>query len=814
METVGGNLFSSELHYPEPDQLKQILSWHKKPLNDDKEMWIVHPSPVSSVCLDFVFQTKLDKFNYDCTKLTEHLIDLEKAIQKSLIVHILHTLKRNGKFDNVKVAGEVGLELYLQKWIKFFDDIFNQRSINLIIKEITEFFLNSVRYYLIFGLVPLTIGRNAPEKQKLFRCNSSLETEEQIILSTVLNFHHNCALNPVISLSEAETVMLLTYGDQKFTCTDFEGNPYGMMTYDASMVYHGDFERMRTPYINMMQEEMETRFLKNQLKRTNVEKMTKSTVVVSSELNKRIKKQLDKAADQDAQNMSLNDNELKKKIEMSASDASKLKELHQISVKDDSFKSRMATAQAAGDISSFVDSTMKRAVFNLHEETESTNLDNLVRAYSNIQLSSHQIHALAPDDMKAAKSRENVNREVLMLKEEIKKCVDKLTHFQKTVPVLHKQFVNLQQSFLQVNVDLKVKEQKLRIITEEYGKLQVGKKQVEKELQETDRLLVHYESLMRDMLKKLVYAQTDKVSVLQDYTDRAEKLFKTNFNLYKEDKCKFFEIVEEILRDNLDNLLYVNEQDTERRKEQYAKALIDTKSLIIPFFTDVANEDDLAARNNFLIDEHFRDKPVRSVLGEDDKEMFEKHRNVIDVNTQKMIAKKKVDFSKDNITYSDINPMTEEDEDQMKQFLKLQKIYLLPGEKVYTKTFLNAQFSQVFSSGENQSNFFISSLKNKWTFIEKKTFKLEEDIFTLQGQKKQPKIGENAIDFFCKKFIETFSPNDIFVKEYGHYIIDQNTNTFKSFQNILRDFIGPLTRVTEVAQNSSSREQHNFPIGK
>ena len=761
METKGFQVFSRNENVPSADILCRVLTAaHKvvkqndalRPTRPTDRTWLIHPSPVSEAALDFIFETEKGVFSPYSSALFKHLNRLRNAFTLYVLTDLLFSLEKIypalfpawiSEIDTSLLTNVV--DASARKLIAIIDEV------NFIarIERLADKFDQAVRMYFCLGVVPTSRGGNCdmvftPVKGDVF---SYVETYISFLETTVDTF--SVITTDVLLRNTVLTVRNGTYG-----CTDYAGVPYVLWSFGRVPTYFKAGFISRPPLINMMQYEFQYMFANARHRHQALEKMTKTSVVVSSTLTAEAEAILDTTRQRSSlsnpsemiqsiekEREKLNVLEIKANIIKMAANTSSNNNTNESTL---NYKQQLAALEAAVDINSTLEKSLHRH-FNRTKSNKNLDSYNSEDQYIPSIVQEHgMIHGAGPERRRKEIKETNKIVQEKLLEQKIRKLHSEVAEYHKETDVLRQELMSMIRNQAKLDFQIKMKQTSIELTEQKLAEMTKERDKVTKTLKKYEELIENMKETVENALCETNAGETERTRLLKMFThaefcDASGQCVDTKYEFNQNSKS-LIEFLHLILGDNAtkESQKNANSKDTERSEYAYEKMLKEHSIYVIPFFTGIQNQATLDACNYWLPHEWMHDKLL---------EPFSKdgHRIVVDAAGRQAVT------NTPELYMLDVNPKTCEETLKIKRAIDAANGTTL-FDSVFQRNFLNVQFP-VQGSVEESIN---SHLKEKWHHLIGGLLLLSGETFTKNGQRIGARVSSTTIDFFIAPFLAQY----------------------------------------------------------
>ena len=611
----------------------------------------------------------------------------------------------------------------------------------------------------------------------------------------------------VVSVETLQENLLLTKREGRFACTDYQGQPYILQTFDRQQTT--SFKTgcpVRSPITDMMQDEFQYMFANAKHRHQTLEKMTKTSVVVSSSLTREADTLLEtvrrgptalgtpseimEAMNKEGEKLRLLDMKANyvKKASLSFSQDGSLTCSNEAVESTLSYKKQLAALEAAADINATVERSMRKhfsrvAVMDRRREEEIP-FEEEARFIPSIVQERGMIHGAGPEARK--KELKNHSRIVQekVLKQKMHSLRAEVSDFKKESAVLREELVALVQNEAKLQYQLKSRQAEIHMAA---GKIAEMTKKHERTLSAVEK----YEGLIAD-IKQSMETVLIQANAGEEERHRLLNLFTRNDlrNDYVLDakyeagqnRRSLLEFMKLVL-DNKAGLSDTGDEDKDQDQDNndggkgkqsqtnsraYEKVLDTNGVLVIPFFTDVQNMAVLDSRNYWLPYKWMHDRPINSIM----QDMSDAAQGAGRVARTVDAAGRQAVTNTPELYMLDVNPKTDDEIRRVKRAIDGSNGTRVL-ESVFDRTFLNVQFP-VQGSIDGSIK---APLKEKWHHLTGRMLLLSGESFTKNGQRIGARVSTASIQFYVAPFLSLYMGHRGYVKRLSAlvaHVMDEN----------------------------------------
>lgn len=777
METKGYHVFSRNDNVCSPNKLGKVFkashnTVSRKPIvNDDnlkteqllnplrptERTWLIHPSPVSEAALEFTRKSQTTAFSSYSANLFIHLAELKKAFTLFILADLLFTLEKT--FPHLfpkpnSLLDPTAITICLSEYCKQLVSVLDDTSFIARIDKLTVDFDRTVTTYLAIGVVPVDCHtQNQPNLSTSPSCSNGYTVKTFVerylsALETSLNIFK--VLDDITI--KADTI--LTARNGVYGCSNYHGQPYVLWTFDTRPAFFQTGYALRTPIMDMMQDEYQYIFANARHRHQTLEKMTKTSVVVSSSLTSEAEDLLESArkgplkfnpvevmqtVEKEGENIKLLN--MKAEVVKAASSSTNLPASVDSPL---SSKMEMDALEAALDINTILEKSLAKH-FKRMKPVDSEEDETLLEGDKFIPCIVQQrgrIHGAGPENsQREEKERTRVVQEKLLFQKHQKLKLE-LKRLEAEGAVLRTELISYIQSNATINYRKRIQE----------TNLQVTEKKLAEAIKECDRKTGTIEKL-----EKLMAGIKDSVKTILKETNAGEDERSRLLNLFMRNNADSDFAVDakyeggQRKRQLLDFFVAIlgnqtlkrhdakDEEDSNQNDEKaYEQMLNESGVYVAPFFTNVLNKANLDGRNYSLPFEWMYDRRL---------EMFDGHGDDTAID---LVGRQAVTNTPE-LYILDVNPRTATEQDKVKRAIEGTNGRTVL-DSVFQRTFLNVQFP-VQGNVEASINV---PLKEKWHNLTKRLLLLSGETFTKNGQRVGARVSTDSIQYFIVPYVTQY----------------------------------------------------------
>lgn len=761
METKGSHTFSRNKNAPNPRKLATVLKKaHKteeqKPgaseINPVDRTWLIHPSPVSEAALEFASQSQTTAFSPYSGDFFFHLIQLKTAFSLFILSDLLFVLERLypelfPKYGTVleESTAEVLVAEYTNQILTVMDSTeFESR-----VEKISREFERAIIIYWTLGVIPMEVDFFPPVSgisTSLWRPKTVTDYAELYLTA----LEEVTGMFRVVTFDTLKRNTILTMKDGFYGCSDHEGQQHILVTFNNERTLAKTGYAIRPPFIDIMQDEYQYMFANARHRHRTLEKMTKTSIVVSSSLTKETEAILESVR---KGSMPTNPEQLVESIEKERKNLNLLEtKAHLVKLASNSNSSesyqwvqqKLASLDAAADIHHTVATSLQKH-FSRVQPSSSTAVDDEDRVIPMVVQPRGMIHGAGPENAKRAKIECNRVAQEKMLARNVRTLQSENNEYKKETSVLREELVSMIQN--QAKLDYQIKSRQIE--------LQFMKKKLQETVKERDRTKAtvdKYDEMISD-LKGSVETLLRQTNAGEEERRRLLELFtRTSFKNDHSLDCNYESgRNRRSLLEFLKIILGKGNFGLQREKEKvdlgiaFDKMLDEQGVFVLPFFTAVQNKAILDSRNYWLPYDWMHDRPLEKKMN-DSGEMVDAAGRQAVTNTPELFI-------------LDVNPKTAEETQKIAK--AVQGADGMPVlDSVLQRTFLNVQFPAQGSVEESVN----APLREKWHHLTGRLLHLSGESFTKNGQRVGARVSTASIKSLVVPFATQYLPRHGYIR--------------------------------------------------
>lgn len=738
---------------------EEIEHYRLRPLTYADTTFLLHPSPITFACLDFMFQNSLLEHSKHGIDIFTHLDELKHVFHLYILLDMMYSIykqfpeciqvpKRNEKYQDETIEAFENRTFMplIQNILNCLDNVQYIHRVN----KMSEVFIRSLKYDVAVGAVPFvktTVDLPKPEVNAL-----TLENMMNAYLFLLENAMNSLQ---VVSLDQIKNNVIVTAKQGIFSCTSFDGTELDLFTYNDSST--SCLSTFRTSLQNIMPLEYELCYANIVNKQNTIEKISKISVIVSSSLSKPLAEAINSATqDGKLSNPSKVINQLteeKNKVsQMQAkADLIKLQIEKYENLKDADYVG--ATKQEISNLEELIKLYGKLKPFQPEKEYGLGNLNGTENdTYANIPQRS--MINMNPDEMRRFKSGRLHALEEQKLKNEIKELQLQLKRYMRESFLLREEISS--KTCINAQLEFEIKKNKIQ---ESINKKKIKDFQTQRE---DSYKIVEQQNLIIQQMRRMVHDLLGQSQIDKEHRERLMNLFNTK--QASDDKRSNIIISKEKLERDLQDLINFfmfgqflvkkHVKSNNRSHAAYAWATEQIGVRVQPFYGLGYASNALEQYNSYLPQSYMHDRYT-----------YDSEMPSASSVTAPLVSKE----NRPDMMIYDINARTERDVDIMKNRIKtLTGIQELP-EQIYNRQYLNCQFASTQANFEDYLN---DALKGKWDVAIKNMLALSPVTFTVTGQRIQPKISIQTVTKYIVPFLTNYIGRSPFSYRIPYILFD------------------------------------------
>jgi len=766
METSGLHVFSRNEHVPPAATLARILSKGHNTVKQNgvrarrpaDRTWLIHPSPVSAAALDFVFQTETGVFSPYSSSLFVHLNDLKNAFVLYILADLLFSLERDRPEifpPFVSVNEEQVVALITDTLARKLNSFLDQTNFVSRIERVADAFDRAVKISLCLGIVP--VSKSDSDRN----CRSFTPVKGDVVgyVETYVSFLESAvSAFVVIDTRVLQGNTVLTVRNETYGCTDYTGTPYVLWTFESTPTCFKPGCASRPPIIGMMQYEHQYTFANARHRHQAVEKMTKTSVVVSSTLTAEAETVLDATRRGPPV---LNSSEIIQSVEKER-DKLDLLEMKANAIKMAAdgpnssretalnFKHQMDALEAAVQINHTLEKSLhvhfNRLKSNDCGRNEDEDEDELYTPSIVVQ-ERGTIHGAGPVRRKKEVVEQNRVVQEKLMRQKIRKLKSEIAEYQREAGVLREELTSMIQNQAKLDFQIKMKQTNVEVIGKQLAEMTKDRDRAMVTLQKYETLIDNMKETVANALNETNASETERTRLLKMFThtefcDASGQCVDTVYEFSRNAKClaEFLHIIlgdDDARRDKHGDKNDIDDKENDKTEYAYDRILKEQNVFVLPFFTGIQNQATLDSYNYWLPHDWMQDKPIEPFTKDGLKTIDAAGRQAV-TNTPELYM-------------LDVNPKTTEETLKIKRAIDAANGTTLL-DSVFQRNFLNVQFPVQGSVDESIN----THLKEKWHHLIGRLLRLSGESFTKNGQRVGARVSTASINVFVAPFVTQY----------------------------------------------------------
>lgn len=774
METQGSHIFHKLLKLT-PRQLKKVLKEkHRGALSSAEKngkMLIHHPSPSSFACIDMVFLLSNNWSPFFSESASVHINKLTQILVKAMVIYALfhicdkylliafhqNELKKKDLINADITKQDNPRSEYIKSVTQSYVKRFSKLKTHRILIKIRKSFETCVRWYIALGFIPVQVAQgNALFKevcqwasQSMSLCKEYSDEIQSHLVAYFATFEYSLRKYIVLSPVTAKDNIVISSKDGLYTATTYEGDDIELLSFDE---YHGDCTSAKVSLAgSMLPHEYLYLFAHDTYAIQTTQKLSQSTIVVSSEPSFSI--QPKKTASDDAQKKSIFNNlnslqELQNLYKQMSEDGkerialnptvltmleSEVPNHNQVKVLKDMFerlKDKTLT-QDFGDSDVYAgekETSCSSNIFDVHDNP----MINKQKSIETIQ----EVKKKAQVQQLESKLRESV-KTIALLRNNLTKYIEKNAIDNLTISILKLEKEEEMKNVINIKKEIKHAGKLNDELTKQINNMAGVVKDLTSRINTTQEENKKFLNLIMKgkNLNQDIEGDIDTTWVMTpDKRNEIVNIFLSMLNFGKE-------------RNMTDHKWSMNLYD------QYENLLIDMKMEIVPLFKKVRNKKHLDLCNSW-VPKDIQDKLscFSQLIEADQKIENDDMINVYETPSLKVI---------------DINPISSEEQERIKKVAdSTADVSSVIGPNglsasLFTKKFYNIQFPQA----GNIDIAVDKGIKEMWSQMMKCLFLLDPPMYTVTGQEILAGPSQGTYEKFIIPYLTFMLGNDDYIRE-------------------------------------------------
>lgn len=755
METKGGEIFSRMHNAPNAKSLGDIL--HKKHgvararktdrgvlEPPERSTILIHPTPVSTMALDLAFTRNAAAIGSSHSgEYSRHVEDLKDAFAMYTLAHMLFLIK--AKFPWLIPTLRVGTseDVRTREMHQATCTIFNALdTVDCVarIRRLADHFQRAVCFHLALGVVPYEEQRGSPV---IGSHSTHGDPLVRVVDGYLAAIEQANSVKTVLPLDYVTENVLLTWRDGIYACSDISGRAqYGLWTFKQQTTSGFGISDVRPILLDIVQYEVQATFANEHDRRRLIDRMAKTTVVVSTEFS-RESEALFKSATSGLTAISDDDVTVM---------AGKVKQDREAFVKE------QAKAALIGDLEFDLGNEMvddSKLQHDIMKETVRANRE-LEKRLRDPKLNTTE----APDEgmptygfsganvirstfsQGGAKAREQQRKREVRVEQE-RVLQSKLTDSERRVRELSREVTILRDEARKLGCANDTMDHLMKIKGLEIQHVERRSMTLQKEVESLKRSSSKKDELI-DRMRKLVDRMANDMGVNEDDRNRMIVAFTNRANLtaagmtsgtgWDTNEQEFQNMIKFFCMGGLKKGKVDRHED--RRRLDYERVLNEMNMKPLPVFTHVQHKSELAACNFWLQYEWMYDEPV----------------NVLHKPPGEDCRKRIIDTPE--LSIIDVNPRTDEEVERACDVLTA----VNPRAQVTLDSLFHRRFlSAVYPTRGNIGESINQSMDQRWHTLCVQALALSPNSFTETGQRIGERVAANSIDLFIRPFFAQYA---------------------------------------------------------
>lgn len=800
MRTRGSQVFDIlfEKKTTSASRLAKLLE-KKHGTDEQRETAIVHPSACSLSALELMFQQKPGKWSPHSAHLfvelrrlsdmfvTYSVLDMLYTIQTKTddsLVTVPRSLSRMFEIDNRMRGDEASTAEDDAKKLSWEREItrISTRIVDALeltsaisrLEAISRYLDRAIRLFFALGVIPVIITGgpyNTGEEHFNIAYN---DNEAARLIDAYLRVVENHLLSAhILELDTVLNDLLLTFRDGKYTATNYMGDVYQLWTFPR----FAEAPVIIPPVCNVMHIEFEYIFGMAESKKHILDRMTRTNIIVSSELSGEVTsllkahQQSTATAEADITGAALRIAKGERTLNALETKAKLLNtplvtvpietEVSDIGSNDQRIQSQLRVLEDLIHANERLENKLKRTAANSYEhDVDDTSSVLTTGPIVTIPFNQIGIGSKAEARHKRAVIQSMQEDE---LAQRLKKTIAKLSTKSREVELLRgeaaQMLANNERLELHVSA-LKTNETLLKQEAKGAVKRAEELKRVNDKLSEAVRQM---RTVVNTVSSEMELSENDRNRLMHLFT---EHRFTAGTAVPMETGDERERYIENMIWEAMSVLgLTGNMKGTrndacnalklqnEFNAIAYERILNLSNARPIPIFPDINSEECLRRVNSFL-PEWAKDRVVRDKLSVSETAS----RHTEKEHSEKVSFLKRPIVETNEIYMIDVNPRSDNDIEHTKRALISTNIInsehgALLAENIYRYNYLNMQFR---AKGD-VSAIIDCPLKQVWEQLSKSLLVMNEQSFTTTGQKLAPRVGTYSIKYYIEPFIGQFA---------------------------------------------------------
>ena len=742
---------------PYPSEMEEAYCYE-----DATRTWLLHPTPLSSMALEYVFENRSSYFSPYSADLLLHLAPLEQAFVLYAVCDILSIIENKFPLFLTVEAGEDEAETMFRVKEKMAVVTDCMERVNFFgrLRCLRGGFVRAMRYSMTLGVIPVLVSQRESDMSSTME---ELVDSPLDVLGVVQNY-----LKVFEVMSERLRVIdevtlvkntLLTVKDGVYSCTDMTGETEYRLWSFAEKTSFVPGTLLRPPLMDMMQHEAMYACANRRSQDQTFEKMLQTKVVVSSgfsqEVDAIVKESLTKGILDPVQMMKEVEKEARQltALKMKAQALKKAtegsgQEGAESSRDEHDYSREFAELEAGLDIAGRAEKAMLR-VTGLGLEGPIAGDANVVGQLMDPVLDERRVPVIVQDSGLIHGGHEEERREVdqgrrralqdKLLLVELNNCKRNKTELKREVITLRKEVLSLIEHSAVMDYQLRLKQIKI-VATEQ------RQKEAERDRDRYKDSLLKYEDLVQTM-ERSVEKIVKETRGGEEERRKLKELFTFSHDPQLSMDSRFSRIMHaNKLKDFLSHVVgngvplqntALREKRAERSPFRYRELMKNLRLSCVPYFSEVTRRTTLDSYNFTLPYCWMHDTVIPGCRMEDEWAEDAAGRQAVTITPELYVL--------------DVNPKTPQEVERVRKAVEASSSKTLL-DSVFHKNFLNVQFP-VQGNVEGTVN---AGVKEKWRCLCNTLFSLTGEKFTKNGQRVGAHVSHVTVEKYVAPFIAQY----------------------------------------------------------
>lgn len=775
METNGANIFDRYTKAPKAKTLSNLLRSGHGALQE-KPIWLVHPTPISTASLEFVFACNPSRASPFSAVFFKSVTALKTAFVQYIVADLVFTLHDYVPFERVSSLEEDGDDASRRVWTmtQTIVDTLTDSEFFPVVQSAADMFVRAVSYHMCFGFVP--VGPDPESQPEAPPRGQNLRAYVRAYIYQIGESMARCSPLPVVEVCNN---LIITTRNGEHVCTDYAGNAIALWQFtQTTPVLPG--MQARSALFDMMQYEYQFVYASQQSRRQAIERMTKTNLVVSSAISKETQELLahknQPAFDPRSVAKSLRDDT--EAIHRFDVESAAIKAAAGVDdpTSTNSFQQQLQVLKATLRDESSLQKTVARVQRRYRGQPDpgEDEEDRYIQRHNR-----GEIHA-PPSTRRAAAKRDLAILQERELATKLKATQTKLTASNRERELLHDETLALLRNVVQLQHAAGVGKAEKDTLTSELTMTKKDQLVMKKQIERYEAVLSEMRTTVSTALDQVQAGWKERSRLMDLFSREGLSARKERIDSASEQERDVHAVAEFLFgATNFKNASTPSkiqlDKDMHRSHGAYSAALRACGVKIMPFFPIARDESSVSAYNEWLPFSWMYD----TVIVAEAKESPVEDRTAL-VNTRDMVM-------------VDINPKSRQDAEAVTRALEAVGVdNVLTG--VFDRKFLNVQFP-------TQTNLQIleTFLTTTWDHMCTLVFSLNSDAFTSNGQRLDKRLSGDSVGTYVQPFVSQ-------LREGVSRPAEPITNVVSNFMDSFND-----TRVRDIVQYIVM--QKTFPWG-